>query len=68
MYVYVEVELDITDRWRIPGMVIQLLCGSSKAIYIRNICMVASCDGMMVHSNTMLKALKVAKKSLTKTI
>jgi len=25
--------------------------------------MVASCNGMMVHSNTMLKALEVAKKS-----
>jgi len=28
--------------------------------------MVASCNGMMVHSNTMIKALKVVKKSSVK--
>jgi len=34
------------------------LQASSKAIYIRNICMVASCDDLMVHSNTVRKSLK----------
>jgi hypothetical protein len=67
MYVYVGVELDIADRWRIPGHDHRMvLTGVAKPYIIRNICMVASCDGLMVHGNTKVKALKVAKKSSIK--
>jgi hypothetical protein len=40
--------------------------GVAKPYIIMNICMVASYDGLMVHGNTMLKALKVSMKSSIK--